>query len=77
MRNRKEGRKKRTIERERERDKDREREKGGGQKRLKRNKGRHGKNEQKCPFWGKTGFLLKTKEGKDKKKQQEKQIRRV
>ena len=36
---------------EQERDRERETEKGGGQKGLRRNKGRHSKTK-KCPFWG-------------------------
>ena len=57
MINRNEGRKKRTREREREkRERKREKEKGGGQKMLKRNKGRH--RTKKCPFLGgKTGLF--------------------
>ena len=56
----KEKNKKRTRERERERERDRERgiKKGGGQKRLRRKKGRHSKINQKCPFLGgKEGFF--------------------
>ena len=65
MKNRKEGKNKRT----RERDKERESEKGEAQKRLKRNKGKHRRmNNNKCLFWCKNRvFLLKNKERKAKK----------
>ena len=67
MRNRKQGRKKRN-KRERERDKERDSEKGGGQKRLKRNKGKHrNMNNKNGSFRGKTGFLIKAKRGKQRK----------
>ena len=71
--------KKERIEQERERERDREREieKGGGQKRLRRNKGRHSKRNKKCPFLGgKQGFLsLEAKKGKGKDKNKTKQKR--
>ena len=41
MKNRKEGRTKRTRDRDREREKGKKGKKGGGPKRLKRNKGKH------------------------------------
>ena len=53
---RQEGRKKGQ---EQERDREREIEKGGGQKRLRRNKGRHSKINKKMPFSrGKTRFCF-------------------
>ena len=72
----KEERKKRTrereIDREREREIERDREREiehvGGQKRLRRNKGRHSKINNKCPSWGKTVFFqLEAKKEKQKK----------
>ena len=57
------------ITRERERDREREIEKGGGQKRLRRNKGRHSKINKKCPFLGwKTVVLLQAKNRKKTKR---------
>ena len=45
---------------EQERDRESELEKGGGQKRLRRNKGRHSKISKECPFLGgKTGSIYK------------------
>ena len=54
---------------EQERDRERKIEKGGGQKRLRRNKGRHSTINKKCPFSrAKTSFfcVLKSKERKEK-----------
>ena len=67
---RQEGRKKDKTKRERERERDRGREieKGGGQKRLKRNNGRHSKINKQCPFLGeKTRFFI-NKQRKENKK---------
>ena len=63
---RQEGRKKRRRERDRERELEK---KGRPKERLRRNKGRHSKINQKGPFLGgNTGFfLLKAKKGKEKK----------
>ena len=86
MRNTKEGRKKRARERERvrerERDKERESEKGGGPKRLKRNKGKHRRiNNKNALFRGKNSFfdLEKAKSTNNKKTKTKKnnKIRRV
>ena len=67
-------RKTRRKEKGQEQERDREREigKGGGQKRLRRNKGRHSKINKKCPFLGgKQVFsVLKSKERKGNKKKQ-------
>ena len=66
MRNRKEGRKKRTREIQRKRS-----EKGGGQKRAQEKQTETQKNEQKCPFLGrtkKTGCSSRSKERKAEKK---------
>ena len=52
------------------RDKERESEKGGGQKRLRSNKGRHSKISKKSFFRGKQGFSIKIK--KDKKNKNKK-----
>ena len=60
-------RKKERKERRRERQRKRNR-KGGGQKRLRRNKGRHSKIIKKCPFLVGKLFLL-SKERKGKKTQ--------
>ena len=54
---------------EQERDREREIERGGGQKRLRRNKGRHPKINTKCPFLGgkKTRFFVCNLKGKERK----------
>ena len=53
---------------EQERDRERELEKGGGQKRLRRNKGIHSKRNKKCPFLGeKNKFFVYYKAKKGKK----------
>ena len=59
---------------EQERDREREIEKGGGQKRLRRNKGRHSKINKKCPFprENRVFCLLKAKKRKEKKQKQNK-----
>ena len=69
---RQEGRKKGEEE---EIDRERKIEKGGGQKNLRRNKGRHSKINQKCPFLGgKQGFfVVQSKERKGTKTNQKKQ----
>ena len=71
----KKGKRKEKNKRERERERDRERgiETGGGQKRLRRKKGRHSKINQKCPFLGgKTGLLsIRSKERKEKQTKQQ------
>ena len=56
---------------EEERDKERKIEKGGGQHKLRRNKGRHSKINKKMPFSrGKTRFLYyNAKKGEEKKKE--------
>ena len=66
---RQEGRKKENRERERERERDREREIGrvGGQKRLRRNKGRHSKTNKNASSKGKAGFFNE-KQRKETKK---------
>ena len=58
-----------------ERDRERKIEKGGGQKKLRRNKGRHSIINKKCPFLGgKQGFLYyKAKKRKGPKTNQKKQ----
>ena len=68
---RQEGRKKRQEE---ERDRERKNEKGGGQRKLRRNKGRHSKINKKCPFLGgKQGFsVLRSKEKEQKQKPKKK-----
>ena len=75
---RKTGRKEKRTRR-RERDRERKIEKGGGQNKLRRNKGRHSKiNKKKMPFSrGKTSFLCyKAKKGKEKK-QTKKKVRKA
>ena len=76
-RNQKKAKKKDRKEERKEEERDRERaiEKGGGQKKLRRNKGRHSKINKKCPFlWGKTGlFPIRSKEGEKEKKKKTKQ----
>ena len=63
---RQEGRKKGEEE---EIDRERKIEKGGGQKNLRRNKGRHSKINPKCPFLGgKQGFFCSTKQRKERNK---------
>ena len=60
---------------EQERDREREIEKRGGQKRLRRNKGRHSKINKKCPFLGenKVFFVVfKSEERKGNKKNKNK-----
>ena len=67
---RQEGRKKGQEE---ERDRERKIEKGGGQNKLRRNKGRHSKINKKCPFLGgKTRFFCITKQRKERKKNKNK-----
>ena len=68
---RQEGRKKGEEE---EIDRERTIEKGGGQKKLRRKKGRHSKINQKCPFLGgKQGFfVVQSKERKGTKTNQKK-----
>ena len=53
-----------TYMRERERDRERETEKGGTPKRLRRNKGKHSKVNNKMPLQG--GKLVKKKQNKQK-----------
>ena len=71
-------RKEETKEQERERERETKKEKvkkEEAQKRLKRNKGRHSKRNQKGPFLGgKTGFFLlkETKKARQGKKQKQK-----
>ena len=67
---RQEGRKKRTTrkrERERERDRERRIEQVGGQKKLRRNEGRHSKINKNASFQGKNIFLMRSKERNQKK----------
>ena len=71
MRNRKD------EEKEQERDKESESEKGGGQERLKRNKGRHRKINKNALSWeGKQGlFSIRSREeGKERKTQRKTNI---
>ena len=72
---------KKEERKEKERDRERESEKARGQKRLRRNKGRHSKINKNALFRGKTGFSIKNKERKGqeitKKQKQKKQTRRV
>ena len=58
--------------RKRERERDRKRNLTSGRpKRLRRNRGRHSKINQKCPFLGgKQVFSIRSNEGKEKKKNQ-------
>ena len=57
---------------EEERDRERKIEKGGGQKKLRRNKGRHSKINKKCPFLGGKQVFLYYKAKKGKEQQQTK-----
>ena len=69
----KKDRKERKQGQEEERDREREIEKGGAPKKLRRNKGRHSKINNKCPFSrGKTRFILYYKAKKGKEQQQTK-----
>ena len=61
--NKKEEIKKKT----RERDRGREIEQVEGQKRLRRNKGRHSKINKKCPFQGENWFFVTQKQRKETK----------
>ena len=66
----KKDRKERKKGQEEERDKERDIEKGGGQKKVRRNKGRHSKINKKCPsLGGEQGFFVyyKAKKGKEQK----------
>ena len=70
-RNKKKAKKRKTRRKEekKERDRERESEKGGGQKKLRRNKGRQSKNSKNANFRGKIVFFtMKT----NKRKEQEK-----
>ena len=71
----KKDRKERKKGQEEERDRERKIEKGGGQKKLRRNKGRHSKINKECPFLGgKQGFfVLQSKERKGTTTNQKKQ----
>ena len=66
---RQEGRKKGQEE---ERDRERKIEKGGGQNKLRRNKGRHSKINKKCPFLGGKRVFCITKQRKERKKNKQK-----
>ena len=58
---------------EEERDRERKIEKGGGQNKLRRNKGRHSKINKKMPFSrGKNKVFCITKQRKERKKKKRK-----